>query len=582
MIKVFQNFIALAAMAAAIMSPAAMNPAMAQSAGAETSIAGAVNLSPAFTYQGFLRTGSTPANGTHDFEFALYEASAGGVQFGPTIAVNDLNVTDGLFTVELDFGEVFTNQVMWLEIAVRPGASADAHVLLTPRQSLTPAPFANFSRRTAAHNHLGETWSFAGLPLVISGFDSLTAPLHLANATGDALYIGEAGLYGVNVQSATLAGIFVNSSNSNGFDATTANHTGLNIGTAGVNGVNINTAGVNGVRVGTAGSNGVRIESAGVDGFHVGAAGEDGVHVTAAGSNGIRIDAAGDDGVFVGSAGTPSSTMPSTSKNGIEVAGAQGNGLYVGWANSDGIRIFDASDDGIQIGDGTNSPNYGLFVPSPGTAGNTLIPNTSDANGEWALATTDKISAGNVAAASITLVARVEGEAPVEKGDLLAASGFGAPIPGGVGELLHVRAADESAWSGLAGVVESRMELIPLPGKEDEPGGAPLTLRSKPGPAQPGDLVAVTIAGVARVKVDPAAAGAIKAGQRLTASAAPGRARPLRVKSLDGMAVAESAPTIGVALASYDPDGSEARGSADETSEADATAGLIPVFVNLR
>ena len=37
-----------------------------------------------FNYQGSLNTGGSPANGNHDFEFALF--NGGGVQIGSTIA----------------------------------------------------------------------------------------------------------------------------------------------------------------------------------------------------------------------------------------------------------------------------------------------------------------------------------------------------------------------------------------------------------------------------------------------------------------------------------------------------------------
>jgi hypothetical protein len=61
--------------------------------------------------------------------------------------------------------------------------------------------------------------------------------------------------------------------------------------------------------------------------------------------------------------------------------------------------------------------------------------------------------------------------------------------------------------------------------------------------------VAVAIAGVAQVKAD-ATAGPISAGQRLTSATAPGHARALQSKTLDGMLVAEGAPVVGLALES--------------------------------
>ena len=96
-----------------------------------------------FTYQGRLTDGGSPANGIYDFEFKLYDAASSGTQVGSTIIQDDVAVTDGLFTVELNFGSgIFTGDARWLEIGVRPGASAGAYTTLTPRQMLTPTPYA--------------------------------------------------------------------------------------------------------------------------------------------------------------------------------------------------------------------------------------------------------------------------------------------------------------------------------------------------------------------------------------------------------------------------------------------------------
>ncbi|HYF61722.1 MAG TPA: hypothetical protein VD886_02845, partial [Herpetosiphonaceae bacterium] len=80
--------------------------------------------------------------GSHDFRFKLYDEAAAGVQVGPTITQTGVLVTDGLFTVALDFGEVFDGTALYLEIAVGPAGSGD-HTTLSPRQPLTPTPYAH-------------------------------------------------------------------------------------------------------------------------------------------------------------------------------------------------------------------------------------------------------------------------------------------------------------------------------------------------------------------------------------------------------------------------------------------------------
>ncbi len=95
-----------------------------------------------FTYQGHLTDAGAPANGTHDFEFKLYDAA--GVQVGVTLTRDDVQVTNGVFVVQLDFGvSPFASMTAsTLEIGVRPGASTGAFTALAPRQPITSSPYA--------------------------------------------------------------------------------------------------------------------------------------------------------------------------------------------------------------------------------------------------------------------------------------------------------------------------------------------------------------------------------------------------------------------------------------------------------
>lgn len=104
--------------------------------------AGAVPVGTAFTYQGALRDGGTPANGTFDLEFRLYDAASGGNAVGATVVADDVAVAAGLFTVSLDFGSAFTGEARWLAVSVRPGASTGAFTPVAGRQELAPAPNA--------------------------------------------------------------------------------------------------------------------------------------------------------------------------------------------------------------------------------------------------------------------------------------------------------------------------------------------------------------------------------------------------------------------------------------------------------
>lgn len=100
----------------------------------------------AFTYQGVLNVSNTPATGTFDLRLSVHDAASGGFAFDVTNAFDDVNITNGLFTVVLDPGAaVFNGSSRWLEIGVRPGTNNGAFTLLSPRQAIKPAPMAIFA-----------------------------------------------------------------------------------------------------------------------------------------------------------------------------------------------------------------------------------------------------------------------------------------------------------------------------------------------------------------------------------------------------------------------------------------------------
>ena len=97
------------------------------------------------TYQGQLTDSGVPANGSYDFQFALYTSAADGPSID-TIEVADLAVSGGLVNATLDFTDVpYDGQALWVEVSVRAGNSTGAYTTLTPRQALNAAPYALFA-----------------------------------------------------------------------------------------------------------------------------------------------------------------------------------------------------------------------------------------------------------------------------------------------------------------------------------------------------------------------------------------------------------------------------------------------------
>jgi hypothetical protein len=99
-----------------------------------------------FSYQGKLTEGTAPANGQYDLTFKLFTAqSPGGSQVGIDVLRDDVQVTSGIFTVMLDFGESpFTGptKANHLEVWVRPGASTGSYNQLLPRVPIASSPYA--------------------------------------------------------------------------------------------------------------------------------------------------------------------------------------------------------------------------------------------------------------------------------------------------------------------------------------------------------------------------------------------------------------------------------------------------------
>jgi hypothetical protein len=118
-------------------------------------------LGTSFTYQGRLEESGSPANGTYDFRFILYDAPAGGNQVGPIVMRDDVSVATGLFTVGVDFGAVFANQRRFLEVGVRPGGSTGAYDVVSGRHELTAAPAALFGASAPWTGVTGKPAGFA-------------------------------------------------------------------------------------------------------------------------------------------------------------------------------------------------------------------------------------------------------------------------------------------------------------------------------------------------------------------------------------------------------------------------------------
>ncbi|MBI4319149.1 MAG: hypothetical protein HY675_11720 [Chloroflexi bacterium] len=112
-----------------------------------------------FVYQGQIKQGGAPANGSYEFQFSLWNDAAAGSQVGSSQTAT-LTVADGIFTTQLDFGSVFDGSALWLQIQVRPAGST-TYTTLSPRQAIAAVPYATYAttaqRRVSGTCAVGST-----------------------------------------------------------------------------------------------------------------------------------------------------------------------------------------------------------------------------------------------------------------------------------------------------------------------------------------------------------------------------------------------------------------------------------------
>jgi hypothetical protein len=171
----------------------------------------------AFTYQGQLQNNGSLASGTYNLQFTLYtNATSGSVVAGP-LTTNGIAITNGLFTVTIDFGaSAWNGRTNWLQVAVETNG-AGSFSPLSPRQILTPTPYAIFaeSAGTVSASQLGSIGNFPGT------FDSYN------------FYIGPSGTSTTSGHYNTAIGVQAFVSNASGSGNTAEGVAALNSNTSG-------------------------------------------------------------------------------------------------------------------------------------------------------------------------------------------------------------------------------------------------------------------------------------------------------------------------------------------------------------
>jgi hypothetical protein len=208
-----------------------------------------------FTYQGHLNAGASPANGSYDLKFSLFDAVTAGNQISSTVTTNAVGVANGVFTVPLDFGvKAFSGPDRWLEISVQP-AGGGSFTTLAPRQKMTATPYALAlpNLRTEASNN-----GLSFLSANIIGGSTVNA---VAAGVSGAVIAGGGATNGfpqlINANYSVIGGGYSNTVSANGSQSTIAGGVGNSATSGGVTigGGQVNNASANFATIGGGQSN---------------------------------------------------------------------------------------------------------------------------------------------------------------------------------------------------------------------------------------------------------------------------------------------------------------------------------------
>jgi len=145
----------------------------------------------ACTYQGTLAQNGFPAHGAYDLVFSLFDTDAAGNVVAGPLTNTPVLVTNGLFTLLLDFGpSAFDGSARWLEIGVRTNRSSGPYTLLAPRQPVSATPYALSSLTALDALHAGTATNAIFAATSTNAFTARLASSALT--AGTALYAGAA------------------------------------------------------------------------------------------------------------------------------------------------------------------------------------------------------------------------------------------------------------------------------------------------------------------------------------------------------------------------------------------------------
>jgi len=328
------------------------------------------------SYQGQLTdSAGNPLNGSYDMEFQFWTDSTGGFQVGSAITKNDVQTTNGLFTVQLEVDQAdFNGRGLWLEVHVEGE-------VLSPRQQILPTPYA-LSLRPGA---IIQGSSAYGLSSITTDSYGLYGESSHTSFGAGVLGINSGGVGdGIQAESNGRAGIFAQGEGADSYGGYFTSEYSIGVyGTT--NSADADTAAIKGE------NEGVGYGVLGQSGFGSGVRGEGYTGVSGESSSGIGVYGEGSPGVK-GMSDTGSGVHGvSTASNGRGVYGeaptygvygratatsAFAPGVYGTSASTSGMGIYGqaSADSGYTygvFGRSDSTSGYGVSGYAPATSGTT-------------------------------------------------------------------------------------------------------------------------------------------------------------------------------------------------------------------
>jgi len=413
-----------------------------------------------FTYQGELKDiNGNVHDGEFDFNFKIYSDIDGNNQLGNAYNVQNVLVSQGIFTTQLDFGDTyFIGDKVWLEINIRDGNSNGGYTQLLPLQQITSIPYATQAQYVSVN-------SVSSNEII----DGSIVTSDMADASIDSDKILDSSIATVDYQDNSITSTKIQAplslsasiiGNSNNPPEDTAVIAGVNTAV-----VSYNIFGIYGTSSGSFPPNGnIPAYPAGVYG-----------HGT--------FDAYG----VKGTAGDISGFDYPTGSVGV-----------VGIGQSRGVVAISNSGMGMN----SNSvSNYGVWGQSNEYRGVTGRTSRSDSN--YGIFTPDNLFSNNYTLrGSISKIFKYNGSSELKPGDVVSFSGIAQGQKQTDAPVVLVKNIHNNPNASIAGVVQSRFNIDSV--SDDETLNNTNTDKdpTPTGAVQPGEYLLVVIEGPAKINLD--------------------------------------------------------------------------------